>query len=52
MEMRDRRSSPEWSRTRPHLFGILERTNGLGLELLSVEILSKEVIERDLEPMP
>jgi hypothetical protein len=26
----------------PHLFGILERINGLGLELLSVEALSEE----------
>jgi len=26
----------------PHLFGILERINGLGLELLSVQILSEE----------
>jgi outer membrane PBP1 activator LpoA protein len=25
----------------PHLFGILERINGLGLELLSVEALSE-----------
>ena len=28
----------------PHLFGILERINGLGLELLSVEALSEEVL--------
>ena len=26
----------------PHLFGILERTNGLGLELLSVEAMPDE----------
>jgi hypothetical protein len=26
----------------PHLFGILERINGLGLELLSVETLPEE----------
>ena len=26
----------------PHLFGILERINGLGLELLSVQTLSEE----------
>jgi outer membrane PBP1 activator LpoA protein len=26
----------------PHLFGILERINGLGLELLSVEVLPGE----------
>jgi outer membrane PBP1 activator LpoA protein len=34
----------------PHLFGILRRINGLGLELLSVEALSEEATERDLEP--
>jgi hypothetical protein len=28
----------------PHLFGILERIKGLGLELLSVEALSEEVL--------
>jgi hypothetical protein len=27
----------------PHLFGILERINGLGLELLSVQVLPGEV---------
>ena len=27
----------------PHLFGILWRTNGLGLELLSVEALSEDI---------
>jgi hypothetical protein len=26
----------------PHLFGILQRINGLGMELLSVEVLSDE----------
>jgi len=26
----------------PHLFGILERINGLGMELLSVEVLAEE----------
>jgi hypothetical protein len=26
----------------PHLFGILQRINGLGMELLSVEALSEE----------
>jgi len=36
----------------PHLFGILERINGLGLELLSVEALPEEATERDLEPKP
>jgi outer membrane PBP1 activator LpoA protein len=35
-----------------HLFGILQRLNGLGLELLSVEVLSGEVTARDLEPKP
>jgi outer membrane PBP1 activator LpoA protein len=34
----------------PHLFGILQCINGLGLELLSVEALSEEATERDLEP--
>ena len=27
----------------PHLFGILQRMNGLGMELLSVEALSEDV---------
>jgi hypothetical protein len=36
----------------PHLFGILERINGLGLELLSVEALPGAPTERDLEPKP
>jgi len=27
----------------PHLYGILERINGLGLELLSVEVLPQDV---------
>jgi len=26
----------------PHLFGILQRINGLGMELLSVQVLSEE----------
>ena len=26
----------------PHLFGILDRINGLGLELLSVQVLSED----------
>ena len=34
----------------PHLFGILQRINGLGLELLCVEALSEEATERDLAP--
>jgi hypothetical protein len=36
----------------PHLFGVLKRINGLGLELLSVEALSEDArtsIERDRE---
>ena len=39
----------------PHLFGILDRTNGLGLELLSVEALPDEAHrsdERGLKPNP
>jgi hypothetical protein len=36
----------------PQLFGILQRLNGLGLELLSVEALPEEATERDLEPKP
>jgi hypothetical protein len=36
----------------PHLFGILERINGLGLELLSVEALPEAPAERDLGPKP
>ena len=36
----------------PHLFGIFDRLNGLGLELLSVEALPQEATERDLEPKP
>ena len=37
----------------PHLFGILNRLNGLGLELLSVEALPEEArpsAERNLVP--
>jgi hypothetical protein len=34
----------------PQLYGILERINGLGLELLSVEALPEEATERDLQP--
>jgi len=29
----------------PHLFGILQRLHGLGLELLSVQLLSEEATE-------
>ena len=36
----------------PHLFGVLDRLNGLGLELLSVEVLPKDATERDLGPKP
>ena len=36
----------------PHLLGILQRLNGSGLELLSVEVLPEEVNARDLEPKP
>jgi hypothetical protein len=36
----------------PHLFGILDRLNGLGVELLSVQTLSEEATERYLEPKP
>jgi hypothetical protein len=36
----------------PHLYGILERINGLGLELLSVEVLddARPSAERSREP--
>jgi hypothetical protein len=37
----------------PHLYGILERINGLGLELLSVEVLPDDArpsAERNREP--
>ena len=39
----------------PHLHGILERINGLGLELVSVQALPKDAQEgpqRDREPEP
>jgi hypothetical protein len=36
----------------PHLFGILDRLNGLGLELLGVEALPDQASERDSEPKP
>jgi hypothetical protein len=36
----------------PHLFGILDCLNSLGLELLSVEALPQETTERDLDPKP
>lgn len=37
----------------PHLFGVLDRLNGLGLELLSVQAMPNEdhsSSERDREP--
>jgi hypothetical protein len=41
MEARDgRRILTGEIKNQPHLFGILNRVNGLGLELLSVQILS------------
>ena len=43
----------------PHLYGILHRLNGLGLELLSVEVLSEDyrpiaegLESQSLEPRP
>jgi hypothetical protein len=40
----------------PHLFGILERVNSLGLELLSVQALPEEKVngnaEQEREPKP
>jgi len=39
----------------PHLFGILNRVNSLGLELLSVQALPEEVngnAEQEREPKP
>jgi hypothetical protein len=39
----------------PHLFGILDRINGLGLELLSVRALPEDAhpsAERNREPKP
>jgi hypothetical protein len=39
----------------PHLFGILDRINGLGLELLSVQALPEDghpSAERNREPKP
>ena len=39
----------------PHLFGILDRINGLGLELLSVRALPEDAhpsAERNREPRP
>ena len=39
----------------PHLYGILDRINGLGLKLLSVQALPEDVhpsAERNREPKP
>jgi hypothetical protein len=33
-----------------HFFGILDRLNGLGLELLSVEVLPEVAAEREPKP--
>ena len=53
METRDRQTILTGEvKDQPHLFGILERLNGLGVELLSVQALSEEVTERDLESKP
>jgi hypothetical protein len=42
MESRDGQTIlTEEAKDQPHLFGILERLNGLGLELLSVQVLSE-----------
>jgi len=43
MEMRDRQTILTGEvKDQPHLFGILERLNGLGVELLSVQALSED----------
>lgn len=60
MEMRDRQTILTGEvKDQPHLFGILERLNGLGLELLSVEALSEDarpiaegIESRSYEPGP
>jgi hypothetical protein len=53
METRDGRTILSGEvKDQPHLFGILERLNGLGLELLSVEALPEDATERDLKPKP
>jgi hypothetical protein len=53
METRDGRTILTGEvKDQPHLFGILERLNGLGLELLSVEALPEDSTERDLKPKP
>lgn len=47
LERRDRRTILTGEvKDQPHLFGILQRINGLGLQLLSVENLSEEYIGR------
>jgi len=43
MEMRDGQTILTGEvEDQPHLFGILQRLNGLGLELLSVQVLSED----------
>ena len=53
MEMRDGQTILTGEvKDQPHLFGVLERINALGLELLSVEALPEDAhpsIERDRE---
>jgi hypothetical protein len=47
MEMRDGQTILTGEvKDQPHLFGILERLNGLGLELLSVRALSQHVSQQ------
>ena len=54
MEMRDGRTILTGEvKDQPHLFGVLDRLNGLGLELLSVQAMPAEdhsSSERDREP--
>ena len=54
MEMRDGRTILTGEVVdQPHLFGVLDRLNGLGLELLSVQAMPDEdhsSSERDREP--
>jgi hypothetical protein len=53
METRDGRTILSGEvKDQPHLFGILQLLNGLGLELLSVEALPEDSTERDLKPKP
>jgi hypothetical protein len=54
MESKDGRTILSGERkNQPHLFGVLDRLNGLGLELLSVQAMPDEdhsSSERDREP--